>query len=91
MEIGKSVVLNVSRGLYALANGLAGFTEAISTEFFVIHTRDFDVDVDAVEQGAGDAFLVFGDDSRGAGAGFLRVSIESTWTGVYTSAHSFLI
>jgi hypothetical protein len=36
--------------------------------------RDFDVDVDAVEQGAGNAFLIFGYARGRAGTGFLRIS-----------------
>lgn len=42
------------------------------------------MDVDAVKQGTGDEFLVFGDDGGSAGAGFLCVAPESTRAGVYT-------
>ncbi len=41
------------------------------------------MDVDAVKQWTRDALLVFGDDGGGTGAGFLRVSVESTWAGIH--------
>lgn len=47
--IGKALILYISGGLHALADGLAGFTEFISAEFFVVNSGDFDVDVDAVK------------------------------------------
>ena len=37
LEIGKSVMLNISCGLYAFANGLARFAEFVPAEFFIIH------------------------------------------------------
>ncbi len=45
---GEELILYISGGLHALADGLAGFTEFISAEFFVIDSGDFDVDVDTV-------------------------------------------
>ena len=36
-------------------------------EFFIVDTGDFDVDVDAVEGGIADGFLVAGDGGGGAG------------------------
>jgi len=42
--------------LHPLANRRAGFAQAISAEFFIVHARDFDVDINAVEDGTGDAF-----------------------------------
>lgn len=53
-------LLNISRGLHALANGCACFSDSVAAEFFVIDSGNFDVDVNAVEQGTGDVFLVFG-------------------------------
>jgi hypothetical protein len=37
------------------------FAEAVAGEFVVVDARDFDVDIDAIEQGARDALLIFGD------------------------------
>ena len=36
-------------------------TEAIVTQLFVIHAWHFNVNIDPVQQGTGDAFLVAGD------------------------------
>ncbi|WP_345107928.1 hypothetical protein [Candidatus Villigracilis vicinus] len=83
--IGEALILNVSCDLHALADGFAGFTEFISAEFFVVH-RGLDVDVNAVKQWTGDAFLVFSDDGWGAGTGFLRISKITTRAGVYIRA-----
>ncbi len=47
--VGEALILYVSGGLHSLADGLAGFAEFISAEFFVIDSGDFDVDVDAVK------------------------------------------
>ncbi len=80
--VGEALILNISGGLHSLADGFASFAEFIFAEFFVVHTRDFDMDVDAVEDGTRDSFLVFGDNGRGAGAGFLCVSKMSAWAGV---------
>ena len=48
--VGEALILNVSGGLHTLADGLAGFTEFISAEFFVIDSGDFDVNINTVEQ-----------------------------------------
>ena len=43
-----SFCLYISSDLNTLANGLAGFAEFVAAELFVVHTRNFDVDVDAL-------------------------------------------
>ena len=40
------------------------------------------MDIDAVEQWTGNAFLVFGDDAWAAGARFDRITIETARAGV---------
>lgn len=65
------MVLNISGGLHALADGLAGFVELSSTEFFIIDSGDLDVNVDAVEQWTGNSLLIFGHDRGCASAWFL--------------------
>lgn len=82
LGIGKSVMLNISCGLDAFANRLAGFAEPISAEFFIVYTWDFNVNVYVVKDGTGDAFLVFGNDSRGTSAGFLRAPEMATRAGI---------
>ena len=82
IEIRKSGVLNISCCLNALANRLAGFAEPISAEFFIVYTWDFNVNVYVVKDGTGDAFLVFGNDSRGTSAGFLRAPEMAARAGI---------
>ena len=50
--------LALARCLHTLADRLGGFDLAFVGQFLVIDTGDFDVDIDAVEQGTADAFLV---------------------------------
>ena len=80
---GISLGLNISCSLDAFANGFAGFAQPVSAEFFIIYTRNLNVNVDAVKQWTGDALLIFGHHGWGAGAGFLGVSIESARAGMY--------
>ena len=70
---GRAVALDGAGGLDAGAEGAAGFAEAVGEELVVVHARDVDVDVNAVEEGAGDALLVAGDGPRTTSAFFLRV------------------
>ena len=69
----QAVALDGVGGLDAGADGAAGFAEAVGEELVVVDAGDVDVDVDAVEEGAGDALLVASDGSRTTGAFFLRV------------------
>ena len=64
-------VLNIPCGLDTFANRLTGLIQSISAEFFIVHTRNFDVNIDEVKDGTGDALLVFGHDGRGTGTGLL--------------------
>jgi len=50
----------------------------LGNQFLILEARHFDMDVDAVEQETGDAFLVFGNDAGRAGAGFDWVTIIVT-------------
>ena len=77
------LVLNISSRLHTSANRLAGFAEAISAEFFVIYSGDFDVNIDAVKDGTGDALLVFGHHSRRTGTGLLTVPKVSARAGIH--------
>ena len=86
-----SLCLNISCGLNPLANRLAGFTQPVAAELFVIHTRDFDVNIDAVEQETGDSLLVIGNNSGGTGAGLLRVAVIAAGTGGVHNGYKFTI
>jgi hypothetical protein len=63
--------------------------QPVTAELVVVDARDFDVDIDAIEQGARDALLIFGDRGAGAGAGFLAVTIIATGTGLLAIAQFF--
>ena len=82
--LGEAVALDGAGGLDASANGAAGLAEAVGEELVVIDAGDVDVDVDAVEEGAGDALLVAGDGSRTTSTFFLRVIGPATWAGIFS-------
>ena len=74
LRTGKALLLNIARRLHTLANRLAGLPHSITAQLFIIRAWDFDMDIDAVEQGTGDASLVFSNGSRRTPASFLRVT-----------------
>jgi hypothetical protein len=53
-------------------------------KFVIINPRHYDMDIYPVEQGTGNAFLVLGDDARGTGARFDRVSKVAAGAGVWS-------
>ena len=90
LVIGKSYLLDVPRSLHSFADGFTGFAETISAEFFVIYARDFDVNVDAVEDGTGDAFLIFGHHAGAQVQGFW-VSPKNPQGQGYTQSDIFFL
>ena len=68
--------------LVKVFNGVGGLGWPSIGKFLVIDAGDFDVDVDAVEEGAADAFLVAGDGGGGAAALFDGVAVEAAGTPV---------
>ena len=61
--------------------GCQGSPKLVIVEFFVIGVRHFDVDIDAIQHRAGDAFLVAGDGLYRADAIFGGVLIKDTRAG----------
>jgi hypothetical protein len=57
------------------------------TEFFVGDTRDFDMDINPIQQRAREALLVFGYDTGEAGTLFDRVVVISAGSGIHRSDH----
>jgi len=57
---GEAFALALAGGLHPGADDRRWFAHSVAGQLVIIHTRDFNMDVDPVEQGAGDAFLVFG-------------------------------
>jgi hypothetical protein len=71
-----------------LAHGAGGLALPFRSQFFVIHAWHLDVDVDPVEQRAGDALLVARDNRGRVGAGLLAVAVIAAWAGMETK-HQF--
>jgi len=69
--------------LHALANGCACFANSVAAEFFVIYSWNFDVDVEAVEQGTGDVLLIFGDHCGRTGARLNGIPEIPARTGIH--------
>jgi len=73
--LGKTLLLDEPAALHPLADGLRILAAAIAArQLFVVHGRDFDVEVDAVEQRAGDPLAVFLDLAGGTAAFPFRVT-----------------
>src|SRR2546421_3319679 len=81
---GETLELAFAGGQDAGTDGGGVFDLAFVGEFFVVDAGDFDVDVDAVEEGATDAFLVAGDGGGRAAALFDGVAVEATGAGVHS-------
>jgi hypothetical protein len=69
----ESLFLNGAAGFDTTGDDLGGFGVGAVDEIAVFDRRDLDLDVDAVEQGAGDLGAVALDDYGGAGTGVGRV------------------
>jgi hypothetical protein len=77
------LILNIPRSLHTSTHALGRLPHPISTELFVIHARDFNMNVNPVQQRAGNSLLVFGNQCWRAGAGLLCITIKPTWAGVH--------
>jgi hypothetical protein len=64
------------------ADGQRRLALALAAQLLVVDTRHVHVDVDPVEQRAGDALLVARDDRRRTGAGFLGVAMIPAGAGI---------
>src|SRR5450432_2723168 len=80
-RVGETLQLTVSGRLHACANGCRILYLTLISQFFVIDAWNFNMDVDAVEQGATDAFLVACDGCSGTTTFAYRVVEEATWAG----------
>jgi len=67
VERGEARGLSLPRPHDALPDDGGGFSQALAAQFLVFHPRDFDVNVNAVQQRPGDALLVVADGGGGAG------------------------
>lgn len=82
-------MLDFTRSLDTSTDAFRGFPQPVSAELFVIHAWDFDVDVDPVEQGTGDSFLVFRDHGLRTRTRLLGIPIKAAGTWVYTIGQLF--
>ncbi len=60
----KPLALDLAGSFDAFLDCRGWLAQALVAQFIVFYARHLNVDVDAVEQGAGDALLVFRDDAR---------------------------
>ena len=81
---GETVALDLASGFDTQTHRLRRLAQATVAELVVLHARYFDVDVNAVQQRAGDALLVLGHRAGGAGAGLDRVSVITARIGIHT-------
>jgi hypothetical protein len=83
----KTLQLNHARVIDALANGLREFAGVAAGEVLVTYRRHFDLNVDTIEEGAGDTGAVALDLQRRADAFLLRVGEKAAGTSLrYLSA-----
>ena len=80
---GEAVFLDAARLKNAIENLCRGLGRAAAGELLEGHGRRFDMDVDAVEEWAGDAVAVTLDLDAGAAALALRITVESARTGIH--------
>ena len=80
----ESFVLYLTCQLDSCTNSLGGFSQSITAQLFIIHTRHFDMNIDPIQHGTGNALLVFGNDNRRTPTGFLWIKINSAGAGMYT-------
>jgi hypothetical protein len=80
----KLVILNVTRNLNSFMNGFGGFAQAVSAKLLIIYSWNRDVNVDSIEQGAGDALLISGNDTRSTPIGLLCIPEVPAWAGLRT-------
>jgi hypothetical protein len=76
---GKAGSLDFADALDALADLGGGFASGVAGEVLVFHGGDFDVDIDAVEERAGDAVAVALDVGGAAAAFAFRIAEEATF------------
>jgi hypothetical protein len=84
-DIRESCLLNISRSLDACTDTFGRFAHPVSTQLFIIHSGDFDVNVNAIKRGTRDPLLVFRDKGRRTAARLLGVPIVTTWAGIHCS------
>ena len=82
----EAFALALAGGFDALAHRFGWFAGSPVAELLIFDARDFDVDVDAIHQRAGDALLILGDSPRRAGAGFEAVAKITAGARIHTIA-----
>jgi hypothetical protein len=75
--IRKSFRLYITRGLDPSMNSFARLIHSVSAQLFVIYSGHFNIDVNSVQDGTGNQLLIFGNDSRRTGTGFLCFQVIS--------------
>ena len=89
--VAEALFLDGAAGFDAAGDDLRGFGVGAIDEIAILHRRDFDLDVDAVEQGAGDLGAIALDDHRRAGIGVGRVGKIAAGAGMRVPFPTFLM
>jgi len=79
---GKSFALPLTRRLYPRLDGGRGLPGSLVCQFVVLYSGDLNVDVDPVQQRAGNPFLIAGDGTHAARAIAGRVAIVTARAGI---------
>ena len=72
-------------------NGFKHLPRSISAQLFIIHSGNFDVNIDAIQQRTRDLFLIFGHHRRHTSTRLERVTIESAQARIHTIRHIFYV
>jgi hypothetical protein len=83
----KALALALARGLHPFAEGSRRFAQPLIRELLILHAGYLNVDIDAVQEGAGDAFLVTADHGVRAGALLHRIAVPTAGAGIVTKPH----
>ena len=89
LRTSKALLLNVACHPDALANRLALLPRSVDAQLFVVHSLYFDMNVNPIQHGIGDSFLIFRNGSGSTPTGLLWV-IEPAVSGIYAVRYVFL-
>ena len=87
----EAIFLDGAAGFDSAGNDFRGFGVGTIDEITILHCRDFDLDVDAVKQGAGDLGTVALNDHRRTGTGVGRVGQIAAGTALRVPFPTFLM
>ena len=88
IQTSETLALTLSYLINPSGDLIRGFSSSVVGQFLKKYAKDFDVDVDTIEHGAGDPFLIAGDAGEGTGAFFVALEVP-TRAGIHTTGKFF--